>query len=268
MQTSYKTQLDADSKSQFRRETGLKGLDTLCKANIICDNTDTLSLDNGLFRSIPTIELLTARLNKTALQEGHKLGFELEKIILTEDSLGPETVRYLLVERDADGLGEILEGVMDGLQDFDIEKPDVNFFAFYHPQVTIQARDGEEAPFMPQGRGFTRGPHAIVEFNIALPAEDLVTHIARELTFFALSERAFSRPSMKVVNDYHRSIFEKTGGKGFARTVNALEKRLSKFEVLFEELSERLEDGGSDFLGRLETLVRRVENVPKRLVGD
>jgi hypothetical protein len=246
----------------------LKGLDILCKANIICDNTDTVSLDNGLFRSIPTIELLTSRLNKTALQEGHKLGFELEKIILNEESLGPETVRYLLVERDADGLSEILEGVMDGLEDFDVEKPNVNFFAFYHPEVSIQARDGEEARFMPRGRGFTRGPNGIVEFNIALPPEDLVTHIARELTFFALSERAFSRPSLKVVNDYHRSLFERTGNKGFARTVNALEKRLSKFENLFEELSVRLEEGGSEFLGRLETLVRRVESVPKHLIGD
>jgi len=246
----------------------LKGLDILCKANIICDNTDTVNLENGLFRAIPTIELLTARLNKTALQEGHKLGFDLEKIILTEDSLGPETVRYLLVERDADGLSEILEGVMDGLHELDVEKPDVNFFAFYHPEVIIQARDGEEVPFMPRGRGYTRGSNAIVEFNIALPADDLVTHIARELTFFALSERAFSRPSLKVVNDYYRSIFEKTSGKGFAKTVNALEKRLSKIENLFEELSEKLEEGGSDFFGRLETLVRRVESVPKRLIGD
>ncbi len=246
----------------------MKGLDILCKANIICDNTDTVSLDNGLFRSIPTIELLTARLNKTAVQEGHKLGFELEKINLTEESLGPETVRYLLVERDADGFGEILEGVMDGLHEFDVENLDVNFFAFYHPEVTIQARDGEEAPFMPRGRGFTRGPNAIVEFNIALPAEDLVAHIARELTFFALSERAFSRPSLKVVNDYHSSLFEKSRGKGFTKTVNSLEKRLSKLENLFEELSERLEEGGSEFLGRLETFVRRVESVPKSLVGD
>ena len=246
----------------------MKGLDILCKANIICDNTDTVNLDNGLFRSIPTIELLTARLNKTAVKEGHKLGFELEKIILSEDSLGPETVRYLLVERDANGLSEILEGVADGLEELDIERPDVNFFAFYHPEVTIQARDGEEAPFMPRGRGFTSGSNAIVEFNIALPPEDLVTHIAKELTFFALSERAFSRPSLKVVNDYHRSIFEKTGGRGLAKTVTALEKRLSKFENLFEELSERLEDGGSEFFGRLETLVRRVESVPKRLIRD
>ncbi len=245
----------------------MRGLDILCKANIICDNTDAVSLNNGLFRSIPTIEQLTSRLNKTALQEGRKLGFELEKINLIEDSLGPETVRYLLVERDVDGLSEILEGVMDGLQDFNVEKPDVNFFAFYHPEVTIQARDGEEAPFMPQGRAFTKGPNAIVEFNIALPPEELVTHIARELTFLAISERAFSRPSVKVVNDYHRSIFEKSRRASFSKTVSSLEKHLTSLENVFEELSEKLEEGGSDFLARLETFVRRVEGVPRRIIG-
>ncbi len=246
----------------------MRGLDILCKANIICDNTDTVSLNNGLFRSIPTIEQLTSRLNKTALQEGRKLGFELEKINMTEESLGPETVRYLLVERDVDGLSEILNGVMDGLQDFNVEKPDVKFFAFYHPEVIVQARDGEEAPFMPQGRAFTKGPNAIIEFNIALPPEELVTNIARELTFFAISERAFSRPSLKVVNDYHRSIFEKSRRASFSKTVSSLEKHLSSLENAFEELSEKLEEGGSDFLARLETFVRRVEGVPRRIIGD
>lgn len=246
----------------------MRGLDILCKANIICDNTDAVSLNNGLFRSIPTIEQLTSRLNKTALQEGRKLGFELEKINLIEDSLGPETVRYLLVEHDVDGLGEILEGVMSSLQDFNVETPDVNFFAFYHPEVTVQARDGEEAPFMPQGRAFTKGLNTIVEFNIALPPEELVTHIARELTFFAISERAFSRPSLNVVNDYHRSIFEKSRRTSFSKTVSSLEKHLSSLENAFEELSEKLEEGGSDFLARLETFVRRVEGVPRRIIGD
>ena len=165
----------------------MRGLDILCKANIICDNTDTVSLSNGLFRSIPVMEQLTSKLNKTALKEGRRLGFELEKINLIEDSLGPETVRYLLVTRDADGLSEILDGVMDRLQDLNVEKPDVNFFAFYHPEVRVQARDGEEAPFMPEGRAFTKGPSAIIEFNIALPPEELVTHIAKELTYFAIS---------------------------------------------------------------------------------
>lgn len=246
----------------------MRGLDILCKANIICDNTDTVSLNDGLFRSIPAIEHLTARLNKTALQEGRKLGFELEKISLVEESLGLETVRYLLVERDVDGLSNILDGVMIGLQDLNVEKPDVNFYAFYHPEVAIQARDGEETRFIPQGRSFTQGEKAIVEFNIALPPEDILDRIARELTFFAMSERAFSRPSLKVVNDYHHSIFEKAHRAGFSKTISMLEKRLSTLENVFEELSERLEDGGSDFLCKLETFIKRVENVPKRLIGD
>ncbi len=267
MQTAYYPHFDREL-SQETDVIRMRGLDVLCKANIICDNTDTVSLNNRLFRSIPIIEQLTSRLNKTALQEGRKLGFELEKINLIEESLGPETVRYLLVERDVDGLSEILDGVMDGLQDLNVEKPDVNFFAFYHPEVKVQALDGEGAPFMPQGRAFTKGPTAIIEFNIALPPEELVTHIARELTFFAISERAFSRPSMKVVNDYHHSIFEKSRHATFSKTVNTLEKRLSGLESVFEELSEKLEESGSEFLTRLETFVRRVESVPGRITGD
>ncbi len=267
VRTSYKIDFDRRANQDMGLRL-LKGLDILCKANIICDNTDAVSLDNGLFRSIPAIENLTARLNKTAVQEGRKLGFELEKINLVEESLGPETVRYLLVEHDVDGLDDILDGAMDGLRDFNVQRPTIKFYAFYHPEVTIRARDGEDAHFIPRGRAFTSRGNSIIEFNIALAPEELVAHITREVTFSAISEHAISTPSLKVVNDYHRSIFEKSRREGLARTVNALEKRLSNLESVFEELSSRLEVGGSDFLSKLEAFIRRVESVPRRLIGD
>ncbi len=235
---------------------------------MICDNTDAVELDNGLFESIPTIEKLTARLNKTALREGRRLGFELEKINFMEDSLGPESVRYLLVEHNTDGLDEVLGGIRSNLRQLNVESPDILFHAFYHPAVTVHARDGEEANFIPQGRAFTRGSDSIIEFNIALAPEALVDHVAREMTYFALSERAISTPSLRVVNDYHLSLFENSHRKNLSKTVTALEKRLSGLEGAFEELSSKLEDRGADFLGKLEAFVRRVEGVPRRLMGD
>jgi hypothetical protein len=246
----------------------MRGLDVLCKANVIRDNTDAVSLDNGLFSSIPKIEGYIARLNKTALQEGHKLGFQLEKINFVEESLGPENVRYLLVEYDVDGLGEIVYSVMKSTPGFITEKPNVNFYAFYHPEVTVRALDGEEVPFMPKGRAYTNGDKSIVEFNIALPSEELLSNIARDLTFFAISNHAISTPNLRVVNDYHRWIFMNGHRHGLSQAANALEKRLIGLESVFEELSTKLEEKGSDFLGKIESFIKRVESVPRRLIGD